>query len=108
MSSASCVSAEPSSSIRTLAALSMIPGCGLASNRKALKWPWLPISACEAIAVQRSATKASSRASCTASDAKPLMNDVPLVIARPSLASSSNGSSPSSASTSAASRTSPS
>ena len=46
------------------AALSMIPGCGLASNRKALKWPWLPISACEAIAVQRSATNASSRASC--------------------------------------------
>ena len=62
----------------------------------------------EAMAVQRSTTNASSRASLAARTAKPDMNDVPLVSASPSLASSSSGASPISASTSDASRVAPS
>ncbi len=107
-SSLSCASSVPSSSERITRALSIMPGCGLASKRNALKWPRLPISACEAIDVHRSDTNASSRVSATARTAKALMKDVPLVSASPSLASSSSGSRSREASTSLASRTSPS
>ena len=90
-------------------ALVTIPGCGLASsNRNALKCPRLPSIASDAIAVSRSARSASSWDAATAMHANALMNDVPLVSASPSLASIRIGSKPSSASTSAASRSTPS
>ena len=98
---------ESASSVRRLAALSAMPGCGRSSARSAANAASVPSWASTLMAAAMSAVRSSSRRSWQASTSMPSMPSVPLISARPSFSASTTGSIPLAASASPAGTSAP-